>query len=523
MPCAWHNRLHHWRGKRSFWGSAVRAWHKVASLLLLLSGPAEAQKAQDTLRIAWRDAIPNVDPYYNQLRTGFVLAHQAWDTLIDRDPDTLLLKPLLATSWRQVDDTTIEFELRQGVTFHDGSPFTADDVVYTIETVLADPAVATPSNYSYLAGAEKIDTFHVRVKLKRVFPAALEYLSMTLPIWPQAYRERVGADAYARAPIGTGPYRIAKVDGLTEIDLERNDSYFDGPKGKPAIAHVIIREVADATSEVTELLAGRADWIWQFDTEQFNVIDRDANLQAIRAESMRISFLSMDSAGRTGAGNPLTSVKVRQAIAHAIDRTTIARQLVQGGARVLNAACYPTQFGCEQGAATKYGYDPAQARQLLAEAGYPDGFETELVSDILPQYLDAIRKDLGAVGIIARVTPLQVGAATRRVLDGQAPLYAGSWGSYSINDVSAILPVFFGGGGNDTIRDPELTRLVEQGGATTDPNERRQAYSAALRRISEQMYWLPLSTYVTTYAFSRQLAFKPYQDEVPRFYLASWR
>ncbi len=495
----------------------------AAGLTLLSASPAAAQKAQDTLRIAWRDAIPNVDPYYNQLRTGFVLAHQAWDTLVYRDPDTFALKPLLATAWRQVDDTTIEFELRQGVTFHDGSPFTADDVVYTVGTVLADPAVATPSNYAYLAGAEKIDPFHVRLKLKRTFPAALEYLSMTLPIWPAAYRERVGAEAYARAPIGTGPYRIAKVDGLTEIDLERNDAYFDGPKGKPAIAHVVIHEVLDATSEVTELLAGRADWIWQFDTEQFDIISRNPTLQAVRAESMRISFLSMDAVGRTGAGNPLTAVKVRQAIAYAIDRTAIARQLVQGGARVLDAACYPTQFGCEQGVATKYGYDPAQAKQLLAEAGYPDGFATELVSDILPQYLEAIRTDLRAVGIAARVTALQVGPATQRVLAGQAPLYAGSWGSYSINDVSAILPVFFGGGSYDNAHDPEVTRLVELGGSTVDPNARRQAYGPALRRIADQMYWLPLSTYVTTYAFSRQLAFKPYQDEVPRFYLASWR
>ncbi len=500
----------------------MRTWLMVLGFLLLLTGPSNAQKAQDTLRIAWRDAIPNVDPYYNQLRTGFVLAHQAWDTLLYRDPDTFALKPLLATAWRQVDDTTLEFELRQGVTFHDGSPFTADDVVYTVETVLADPAILIPSNYSYLAGAEKIDAFHVRIKLKRIFPAALEYLSMTLPIWPSAYRERVGAEAYARAPIGTGPYRIAKVDGLTEIDLERNDSYFDGPKGKPAIAHIVIHEVPDATSEVTELLAGRADWIWQFDTEQFDIISRNPNLQAVRAESMRISFLSMDAAGRTAGDDPLTSVKVRQAIAHAIDRTTIARQLVQGGARVLDAACYPTQFGCDQAIAIKYGYDPAQAKQLLAEAGYPDGFDTELVSDILPQYLEAIKKDLGAVGINVRLTPLQVGEATQRVLAGQAPLYAGSWGSYSINDVSAILPVFFGRS-DANVHDPEVTRLVEQGGATVDPNQRRQAYSAALRRISDQMYWLPLSTYVTTYAFSRQLAFKPYQDEVPRFYLASWK
>ena len=185
----------------------MRVWRLLACLAVTLvpAAPAWAQKSANTLRVAWRDAVPNVDPYYNSLRTGLVLAHQAWDTLVYRDPDTFQIKPLLATSWKQTDDTTWEFELRAGVTFHDGSPFTADDVVYTIKTVLADKDVAVPSNFAYLAGAEKIDDLHVRVKLRRVFPAALEYLSMTLPIWPKAYRERVGADAYSKAPIGSWP------------------------------------------------------------------------------------------------------------------------------------------------------------------------------------------------------------------------------------------------------------------------------------------------------------------------------
>jgi peptide/nickel transport system substrate-binding protein len=504
----------------------MRAWRMLACLtltLLAVMSPAQAQKSDNTLRIAWRDAIPDVDPYYNQLRTGLVLAHQAWDTLIYRDPDTFQIKPLLALSWKQTNDTTWEFELRPGVKFHDGSPFSADDVVYTINTVLADPHVAVPSNFSYLAGAEKIDDMHVRVKLKRIFPAALEYMSMTLPIWPKAYRERVGTDAYGKAPVGTGPYKITKVDGISEIDLERNDDYFDGPKGHPQIARLVIHEVADAADEITEILAGRADWIWAFNPDQFETISRVPTLQAVRAESMRIGYIQFDAAGRTGADNPLTKVAVRQAIAHAIDRVTIARQLVQGGSRVLDAACYPTQFGCDQAVATKYEYDPVLAKKLLAEAGYPNGFDTELVTYVLPQYSGAIQNYLKAVGINARVTQLQVDAVVQRTTAGQNPMTAGTWGSYSINDVSAILPFYFDGGPNDYARDPELERLVAEGGSTTDPDQRRKAYSAALRRISDQMYWLPLDTYVTTYAFSRQLNFKPYPDELPRFFLASWK
>jgi len=504
--------------RRNWFGGLMLAAGLTAAL------PAMAQKSADTLRVTWRDAVPDVDFYHNSLRAGFILQIHAWDTLVYRDPDTFQIKPLLATSWKQVDDTTIDFELRKGVTFHDGSPFSADDVVYTIQGVLADKTLSVPSNYQFIAGAEKLDDMHVRLKLKRVFPAALEYVAMVLPIWPKAYREKVGVEGYSKAPIGAGPYKITKVDGATEVDMERYDGYYaDSPKGKPPIRFIKVHEVPDAATEMAELLGGRADWIWDFSPDQFDSVARVPTLNAIRAETMRVAYLSIDAAGRTGAGNPLTKEKVRQAIAYALDRATMAKQLMQGGSRALDAPCFPTQFGCDQAAAVKYPYDPAKAKQLLAEAGYPNGFDTELVSYLLPQWNGAVQNYLRAVGINARVSQLQVAAAVQRAIEGKAPLNAGSWGSYSINDVSAILPYFFTGGGNDYARDPEVDKLVVAGGSVTDADQRRKNYSQAIKLITERAEWLPLFTYVKTYGFSKQLNFKPYPDELPRFYLSSWK
>ncbi len=489
---------------------------------LLAGSPTAAQKAQDTLRVAWRDAVPNVDPYYNTLRTGLVVAHHAWDTLIYRDPETFQLKPLLATSWRYADDTTIEFELRPNVKFHDGSPFTADDVVYTVQSTLSDKQVAVPSNFSFIAGAEATDDMHVRIKLKRVFPAALEYIAMVLPIYPKAYRERVGAE-YSKAPVGTGPYRITTVDGVSQIEMERNDDYFDSPKGKPAIRRLVIKEVADATGEMSALLGNQADWIWMFNPDQIDSFNRMPALQTMRQEGMRVAYLNMDSAGRTGADNPLTNAKVRQAILHALDRPTMAKQFMPGGSRVLDAPCFPTQFGCDQAIATKYEYDPAKARALLAEAGYPQGFTTEIVGYLLPQWQGAIQNYLAAVGIQAKINELQAGAVVQRSIEGKNPMELGSWGSYSINDVSAFMPVFFTGGGQDYARDPELQAMVEAGSGSTNPDKRRAAYNAAIKRITERAYYAPLFTFVTNYAMSRGLSFKAFGDELPRFYLTSWR
>src|SRR5258705_5164056 len=407
----------------------------AAGTTLAIAAPALAQKSADTLRITWRDAIPNVDPYYNSQRTGMVVAFQAFDCLVYRDPVTMDIKPALATSWKQVDPPTMDFTLRQGVTFQNGDPFTADDVVYTINTIIRDKRVAIPAYYTFFAGAEKIDDFHVRLKLNGVSPAAMEYLAMVTPIWPKAYREKIGADAYARDPIGTGPYKITKVDGITQIDMERYDGYYAGsPKGRPAIRYIKIHQVPDATTELTELLGGRADWIWGYNADQYENIARMPNLQALRFGTMRVHFMTIDAAGRSGSKNPLTKLKVRQAIISAIDRATMAKQLIQGDSQVVDTPCFPTQFGCDVSAAVKYPYDPIGAKQLLAEAGYPNGFDTELISYNPPQIGAALQNYLKAVAINLGVQQLQIGAAIQKAEAGEAPMYSGGWGTNSVND-----------------------------------------------------------------------------------------
>ena len=505
----------------------VRRRRALAGFAALAAAPfaARAKAGDDPLRIAWRDALPDVTPYFNSLRAGLVLSHQAWDGLLYRDPDTLQLRPALAASHRWLDDTTLEFTLRRGIVFHNGDALSADDVVYTVQTAITDPRVAVPSNYAFLAGAERGDDFRVRILLRQPFPAALEYIAMVLPILPRTYRESVGAEAYARKPVGCGPYRFARIDGERSIELERFEGYYaESPKGRPAIARVRIEIVADGATEVARLVDGNADWIWQFDPMHIEEIARTPGLQVLSAESMRIGYLGFETtAGAPDAENPLAKLPVRQAIAHAVDRARIAREVGRGAARVPDAPCFPTQFGCDQTAATRFEHDPAKARELLAAAGLPNGFKTELVSYVLPAVGQIVRDDLGVVGISAELVELPAAEVVRRSAVGRNPLELGSWGSYSINDVSAILPRFFAGGPQDHAHDPELAALIRQGDSDRDVGRRRAAYAEAIRRITQRALWLPLTTYVTTYGFSHALAFKPSTDELPRFFLATWR
>ena len=507
--------------------TAIAAAATLALVPSALVPAAHAQKSADTLRIQFTDAVPNVDMYFNSQRTGLILAHQAWDMLVHRDPATFEIKPSIATDWKFVDAQTLDLNIRKNVKFHDGSMLTADDVVYTLNMV-ADPAskVATPSNYAWIDKAEKTGDYSVRILMKRPTPAALEYLAMVTPIHPKAYREKVGPEGFAKAPIGAGPYKIVKNEVGKEIVFERFADYWAGsPKGTPAIKTLHVRFVPDLATEVTELLAGRTDWIWNINPDQQNDINKMPMLQAVRQESMRIGYLSIDAAGRTGADNPLTKQKVREAIWHAINRKEFTEKLIGGGSRVPLAPCFPSQFGCDGEIAVKYDYSPEKAKLLLADAGYPNGFEIEMVTYVTPtSWPAAVQNYLAAVGIKAKITQLQVAPAIQKAWRGEAPLYMGSWGSYSINDVSAILPVMFGAGAPDNYaKDPELEKLVAEGGATADKEVRKTAYSKAIQIATAKAYWLPLFTQVSVYAFSKQLEMKTYPDELPRFYFAKWK
>jgi peptide/nickel transport system substrate-binding protein len=309
------------------------------------------------------------------------------------------------------------------------------------------------------------------------------------------------------------------------VNFERFDGYWEGSPKKASIKHLNVRFVPDITTSMTELQAKRVDWIWNINPDLADNVNRIPFLTAVAQESMRIIYLSIDAAGRSGADNPLTKLKVRQAIWHAVNRKEFSEKLMGAGSRVPPAPCFPTQFGCDADAAVKYDYDPKKAKELLAEAGFPNGFEIEMVSYIQPTaWGAAIQNYLAAVGIKARINQLQVSPAIQKAHKGEAPLYMGSWGSYSINDVSAILPVMFGEGALDNYsKDPEVEKLIADGGNTNDKAVRAKAYSSAIKIATEKAYWLPITTVVNRYAYVKDLEFKTYPDEFPRFYLAKWK
>lgn len=488
-----------------------------------MAGPAHADKASDTLNIVWRTSVPNLDPQHNNLREGVVIAQLVWDTLVHRNPETGAYEPLLAEKWEWKDDQTIEFELKQGVKFQNGDPFSADDVVYTLNYVAnPDNKIATPGNGNWIDKAEKVDDFKVRVHLKRPFPAAMEYFAVPLVIYPAKYHQEVGPEGMGKAPVGTGPYKVTSVEGTQRYMLERNPEGVPGsPKGEAKIGKIEIRAVTDSAAEVLELLSGRADWIWKFNSDQFDKLDALPRVDATREESMRIDFLVLNALG--AGDNPLAKAEVRQAINHAINREKFVEFLVQGDARAIDVPCYPGQFGCDTAAAVSYAYDPDKARALMAEAGYGDGVKMKMLGSRSAQWAAAIQSDLAAVGIDVDLSMVEGAVLAEMTKKGETAIAQWDWGSLSINDVSAILPLFFGDGGYDRSQDAEVKALLDEAGGTVDTQKRKDLYSQAIKLITERAYSVPLHTFVVNYAYNSDLNFTAYPDEIPRFYSYSWK
>lgn len=491
---------------------------------LAMSGQALADKKSDTLRMAYDQAPESVDPYYNNVRIGVIITANVWDTLLYRDPMTNEYKGQLAKSWKQVDDRTLEFELREGVKFHNGEDFDADSVVYTL-TFVADPKnkAVTQQNVNWIEKVEKLDKYKVRIISKTTFPGAKEYLSTTAVIHPAKYYKEVGPSGMNAKPVGTGPYKVVEYVPGKSILLEKNTNYFkDSPKAQPKIGKVLIRFIPDRQTQVAEVISGGTDFIMHVPQDQAEKLKNMPSVQVLSGNTMRIVFMQMNIQDGTPAPQ-LKDVRVRKAIAHAIDREAIVKNIVGQGSVLLNTICTPSQTGCTDEGAMVHKYDPSLSKKLLAEAGYPDGFSIDIVAYRGRQQTEAIMNYLQAVGIKPKLNFMQYAAMREMIRANKAALTHQTWASNLVNDVSASTPVYFGFGNDDITRDKEVKELLDKGDHTIDTAARKEVYKKALNIIAEKAYAIPLWSLPVYYVANKEVSFRPYPDELVRFWDMGWK
>ena len=493
----------------------------LAAMTVVAAAPAFANKANDTLIYASDSEPENVSPYHNNLREGVIIARHVFDNLIYRDPKTGKYQPQLATEWKWTDPQTLDLTIRKGVTFHNGDPLTADDVVFTLNYVVSPEAkVVTKQNVDWIKSAEKIGDDKVRIHLVGPFPAAIEYLAGPVPIYPEKYFKKVGIDGFAKAPVGSGPYKVTAVTLGKGVTMEKNTNYWKGsPLGQPSIGKLVFRVIPDAETRLAELMTGGVDWIWRVPEDQAKQLKTAPNISVLSAETMRVGFLQFDAVGNT----PFKDVRVRQAVAYAIDRKAMIDNLVGGGSRIMHSACFIDQFGCTDKGVPTYSYDPAKAKKLLAEAGYANGFTTDMVAYREREYAEAVIGYLAAVGIKVNLNYLKYAAMRTLIREGKAPIAFQTWGSFSVADASAFTGVYFKGSADDMTHDAEVGKVLAEADTAVDTDKRLSLYQQALKTIAEKSYLFPLFSYPANYAFTSELSFSAEPDELPRFYAAHWK
>ena len=497
---------------------------------LLVSAPnAVAQKSNDTLRVGFSFPFEVIDPYFSGLReVKLVIGEMVFDTLVGRDPKTFESVPLLATAWNWVDDVTLDMDLRQGVKWHDGVEFTSDDVEYTFD-YLNDPKSKVPRKewFDWVETVEKMGPHKVRLHLSRPFGPALAFMSQVLPIMPKDFYGEGGVAGGNGRLVGTGPYKIVDFVHQKEVLLEVNKDYFEGgPKGTPSIGNVLIRNLPDEATVLAELLSGGIDWMWRVAPEHTDRLAASPGISITNGGTMRIFWIGFDAMGQDPE-SPFKDVRVRRAVAHAIDRAKMAKELVGPGSAVVHVMCYPTQVGCpDQSTVAQYDFNPEKARELLAEAGYPDGFSTTIwtyAQGLNRVFLESIQGYMRDVGVKfdLQVTP-SFSVFYDAVVGGKARIVMESHGQYNINDVEILQPAAFAGGSRDAVRDEQIMSWIKEA-TTTGTANREELYHNVVKRIADQVFWNPLFSTSVIYAHSSDLDFTSWGDENPRFYSDKWK
>ena len=504
----------------------------LASMVLLASAllaPADlgAQTRDETVIYALQSDVQNWDPPNSVLRESIILGYNVFDHLAARDLKTGKVGPSLAVSWKNLDDTTWEVKLRKGVKFHDGSPFTARDVKATFDRVLnPENKLTARGNHAKIKSVEVVDDLTARFKTDGPYPLFVERLTAQVMQSEKVIKEK-GHEWMQDNPVGTGPYKLVRWQKKQEHLLVRNEDYWGA---KPAYKYVRVRIIPEQATQIAELISGGVDIIKAVPPDQMDVINKSGVARTTTSPILRTAMIQLDQSGRAGA-NPFQDRRVRLAANLAVDIDSIIKHVLNGLGDRVATTVNPMAFGFDPGL-KPYKQDLAQAKKLLADAGFPNGFEVgflrgqPVVEPGVIQTSDAIVADLVKVGIRTKARMIgETGPFTNMVRDSKAdPMFEWSWGYYSIFDADAIFyDVMTCNQPYSYYCNKEFDDLVIQGRSTLDTKRRADIYAKAQKLIHDDAAYLFKWGLRGVWGVSNRVDYEAPRDEVDRMWVVAPR
>lgn len=446
---------------------------------------------------------------------SLAVSYQVAENLVGFEAGTTTLAPALATEWSANEDSSVwTFKLREGVNFHDGTPFNAEAVKFNFDrwNDRSNPYHFTKdyTGWTYVSGGylgegsvlEEVrvvdDTtveFHLTDSVG-FFPAmvAASYLGLDSPTAVMEAGENYGTPGVGL--VGTGPFSFGEWVEGERVVLERNDDYW---AGQPEVERLIFRGIQDPTARLAELRAGSVDIAIELSPDDLSVVESDSNLVPVQQTGLNIGYLALHQ----GAAEPLQDQRVREAIAVAVDWQAIVDSFYAGLGSVATQFVPEPFFGRSDNI-EGYSYDPERARELLAEAGYENGFDTEFwyMPVSRPYYpspesiASAIASYLAEVGINVDLKTEDWGVYLTKYYAGDYPMYMLGW-SPDYPDPDNYMFTFFGPGETGQARygwdNPEVIDMLNRARTSPDQEERAQLYEQVNEIVHEQIPAIPVA------------------------------
>ena len=483
----------------------------LAVVLLLTVVAAPVALGQTEVRMAVSASISTMDPQKqgNMIDMGTLVNMFDMLTFVDKDMN---LGPWLATEWYAVDDLTWEFKLRDDVVFHNGEPFNAEAVKFSIERLLAPETASPIVELRYVTAVNVVDEFTVQIVTDAPDPLIPAKVSLFGGVMvPPQYIQEHGDAYFAANPVGTGPFSFVSWQRDGSLVLEANDDYW---RGRPQVDRVIIDAIPNDASRIAALLAGEVDIITNLVPDSYQQVQNAPGVVAASVPGLRMHYLSIDT--RTG---PLANEKVRQAVNLAIDVETLIEVVLEGHG-VLEPSLVPSVvFGFNPNI-EGWGYDPERAMELLAEAGYPNGFETSIDGSSGTFLKDrdvvlAIAGMLDEVGI--RTTPniMEYGLFREKLMsDTLAPFFFIGNLAWTMDGANNLQSYVHSERRYSRMSHPRADELQIIEETVVDPEQRLAAFYEIQEILHEGAYFVPLWRANDIYGLNERISWTPPGNQV---------
>ena len=446
--------------------------------------------------------------------TNNMLEH-IYDRLLDRDGKTLKPKPMLATAWKVVNDTTWEFTLRQGVKFHNGEPFTAESIKATFDYML-NPATkshyATAAYWKPLKEVQIVNDYTVRLVTEKPYPSLLDHVSLTdLLILPAKALRELGPEKLAQHPIGTGPFKFVEWKRDERLVLDRNPDYWQGPAD---VSRVTFRFIPEFSARLAALLSGEIDIMKDVPPQTVEVIEKSGRAKLRATVSSRINYLALVNL----KPGPMQDLRVRRAMNHAIDVDGLIAQVLKGRASRMCGPLAPANTDYSK--VDCYKYDPARATALFKEAKMdPASLQLTLDTPSGRYPLDkdvslAIAAQLQRLGIKTNVVVNEWGTHLDKIKNrNTGDMFFLGWGP-ALHGQGTIEPLFkadatYSSYGNNKVIDEKIAKAV----TLVDPKARTAAYAELQKLIHEEAPWVFLWQQHDLYGVAQTVEWTPRADE----------